>query len=221
MIQFDNAVKRFGNIILNDFTEDNIIGWVAGGSVRDHFLGKGLSTDVDLFFPNKKEFNKAYRLLIDEFGGKVVWDSDNGCKIKTPKYTFDLVKKYFEDPQKTIEAFDFTVSMFAVNSERVFFGETSFIDLAKQQLMVNKITYPASSVKRAFRYYEKGFRMCQGEMKKLIEAVQASPTKPTSNTLSASSIEADILGVWDIQLKSFGISDIQGSSFDPFFNGID
>jgi hypothetical protein len=58
-------------------------------------------------------------------------------------------------------------------------------------------------------------------MKKLIEAVQASPTKPASNTLEYPLQVSEQIGVWDIQLKSFGISDIQGSSFDPFFNGID
>lgn len=89
--------------------------------------------------------------------------------------TYDLVKKYFADPQTTIEAFDFTVSMFAVDNEKIYHGETSFIDLAKRQLMFNKITYSASSLSRAFRYYKKGFTMCLGEMKKLFDAIQNTP----------------------------------------------
>lgn len=46
--------------------------------------------------------------------------------------------------------------MFAVDNEKIYHGETTFIDLAKRQLMINKITYPASSMSRAFRYYKKG-----------------------------------------------------------------
>jgi hypothetical protein len=65
--------------------------------------------------------------------------------------------------------------MFAVDQEKIYHGETTFIDLAKRQLMINKITYPASSLSRAFRYYAKGFRMCNGEMKKLFEAIQSAP----------------------------------------------
>src|SRR5690606_5616037 len=95
--------------------------------------------------------------------------------VKYNGKTYDLVKKFFESPQSTIDAFDFTVSMFAVDNEKVYYGETSFIDLAKRQLMINKITYPASTMSRAFRYYKKGFSMCQGEMKKMVEAIQAMP----------------------------------------------
>jgi len=54
-------------------------------------------------------------------------------------------------------------------------GESTFIDLAKRQLIINKITYPASTMSRAFRYYKKGFTMCQGEMKKIVEAIQDMP----------------------------------------------
>ena len=113
--------------------------------------------------------------------GVVKWESDNGAKIKYKGRTFDLIKKYFPSPQATIDEFDFTVSMFAVDTEKVYTGETTFIDLAKRQLMINKITYPASTVSRAFRYYKKGFSMCQGEMKKLIESVRDMP-KPEKNS---------------------------------------
>jgi len=71
--------------------------------------------------------------------------------------------------------------MFAVDAETVYYGETTFIDLAKSQLMINKITYPASTMSRAFRYYKKGFSMCVGEMQKLVEAIQDMP-KPEPKT---------------------------------------
>lgn len=96
-------------------------------------------------------------------------------KVKYNGKTYDLVKKFFDSPQSTIDAFDFTVSMFAVDYDKVYFGETTFMDLAKRQLMINKITYPASTMSRAFRYYKKGFTMCQGEMKKMVEAIQGMP----------------------------------------------
>ena len=174
MIQFTNAVERYGKLILNELKEANVKCWIAGGALRDYFNGVNVNTDYDLFFPNEVEYEKA-NTYFKAKGCEVKWESDNGMKIVYVGKTFDLVKKFFNSPQETIEAFDFTVSMFAVDTERVYHGDTSFIDLAKKQLMFNKITYPASSMSRAFRYYKKGFSMCLGEMRKLIEAIQSMP----------------------------------------------
>lgn len=186
MIQFNNAVTKFGKIILDELADENIFCWVAGGSVRDFFMGVKLDTDYDIFFPNDNEFTKAREYLINS-GGEIKWESDNGCKFKYNGKIFDLVKKFFNNPQDTIDAFDFTVSMFAVDRITVYHGESSFIDLSKRQLMINKITYPASTLSRAFRYYKKGFTMCLGEMRKMIESIQDMPktveeTKPVDVT---------------------------------------
>lgn len=174
MIQFTNAVERYGKLILNELKEANVKCWIAGGALRDYFNGVNVNTDYDLFFPNEVEYEKA-NTYFKAKGCEVKWESDNGMKILHEGRTFDLVKKFFNSPQETIEAFDFTVSMFAVDTERVYHGDTSFIDLAKRQLMFNKITYPASSMSRAFRYHKKGFSMCLGEMRKLIDSIQNMP----------------------------------------------
>lgn len=174
MIQFDNAVERYGEIILSEFKKEGINSWIAGGALRDYFMGVKILTDYDLFFPDEQNYNKA-ALYFKIGGAEIKWESENGMKVKYMDKTYDLVKKFFEDPQATIDAFDFTVSMLAVDNDRVYFGESAFIDLAKRQLMINKITYPASTMSRAFRYYKKGFSMCQGEMKKLVESIQDMP----------------------------------------------
>jgi len=174
MIQFENAVKRYNGIILEELHKAGIKCWLAGGALRDYFAGVPVKTDYDIFFPDEKEYEKASAYFKAK-DAEVKWESDNGMKVKHNGKTYDLVKKYFPDPQSTIDAFDFTISMFAVDSERVYHGESSFIDLAKRQLMINKITYPASTLSRAFRYYKKGFSMCSGEMKKIIEAIQEMP----------------------------------------------
>lgn len=181
MIQLDNAVERYNKIILSELKEANIKCWLAGGALlRDYFMGIAIKTDYDLFFPSEIEYIKA-SVFFKAKGAVIKWESENGMKIEYNHKTFDLIKKYFESPQHTIDAFDFTVSMFAVDSERIYSGETTFMDLAKRQLMINKITYPASTMSRAFRYYKKGFLMCHGEMKKLIEAIQDMP-KPEPKT---------------------------------------
>lgn len=180
MVQFENAIQRYGKIILNEMKEVGIKCWLAGGALRDYFMGVPVQTDYDMFFPNEIEYKKAL-IHFKAKGCEIKWESENGCKIKYKDFTYDLVKKFFADPQTTIKAFDFTVSMFAVDNEKIYHGETTFIDLAKRQLIINKITYPASSMSRAFRYYKKGFTMCLGEMKKLFEAIQNMPKQPQEN----------------------------------------
>ena len=180
MIQITNAVERYGKLILNEMKDANINCWLAGGALRDYFMGVPVKTDYDMFFPNEIEYEKA-RTYFKAKDCEIKWESDNGCKIKYKDCTYDLVKKFFADPQTTIEAFDFTVSMFAVDTENVYYGETTFMDLAKRQLMINKITYPASTMSRAFRYYKKGFSMCLGEMKKLVEAIHDMPKPEPKN----------------------------------------
>jgi hypothetical protein len=201
MIQFDNAIERYGKIILNELYDTDIKCWIAGGALRDYFMGVPIKTDYDLFFPNEIEYEKA-KVYFKTKDAEIKWESDNGMKIKHNKHTYDLVKKFFENPQVTIDNFDFTVSMFAVDREKIYHGETTFIDLAKRQLMIHKITYPASTLSRAFRYYKKGFTMCLGEMKKLIEAIQDMP-KEDENIQRETNTNTD------------------NSSGDSFFIGID
>lgn len=173
-IQFENAVKRYSKIILSELKENDIICWIAGGALRDYFSGVPVKTDIDIFFPSEAEHKKCSMYLLKN-GGKVIWESDNGMKVIYNEREFDLVKFWFPDPQSTINDFDFTVSMLAIDCERVYCGETTFIDLAKRQLMLNKLQFPANTMRRAFKYYKKGFSMCVGEMEKLVLAIQEMP----------------------------------------------
>lgn len=199
MIQFENCVERYNKVILTRLKEAGITCWIAGGCLRDYFAGKPIKSDIDLFFPDDTNMNKCVNWFKSKAATEI-WSSDNGAKYAFESHKFDIVKHYFPSPQATIDMFDFTVSMFAVDTENVYHGETSFIDLSKRQLMINKITFPASTVSRAFRYYQKGYAMCKGEMKKLIMSCKDIPAEEPQP-------EAE-----EIQ---------ENSSGDDFFNGID
>lgn len=174
MIQFENAVKRYNELILNELKESDINCWIAGGALRDYFMGRPIKTDYDLFFKDQENYDRAAKHFIDN-DANVKWESENGMKVAYKGKTFDLVKMFFDGPQETINEFDFTASMIAVDSEKVYCGETTFMDLAKRQLMINKITYPLSTLSRAFRYHKKGFSICLGEMKKIADSIQDMP----------------------------------------------
>lgn len=207
MIQLQNAVNRFGKLILNDLKEAGIKCWIAGGSLRDYFSDVHKETDFDIFFPNQEMFDRTSRWFENK-NADFTFEGENGVKVEFEGKKFDLVKKFFESPQHTIDAFDFTVSMFAVDSNKVYYGESSFIDLAKKQLMFNQITYPVSTLKRSFRYYQKGFQMCDGEMRKLTEALFTEGLKHVTFQLPKKESTEDN-------------TENEESSGDSFFNGID
>lgn len=224
MVQFDKCVELFGKIILSKLYKNNVLCWVAGGSVRDYFSSnnsKLLDTDFDIFFPDDANYAMALKFFTDEalkvndsIKVSKLFENENGYKIKYGDNTFDLVKKHFNSPKETIDNFDFTVSQFAVDGTNVYYGESSFVDLSKKQLVINKILYPASTYYRAFKYYVKGYRMCKGEMLKIIKSLQEMPS---------------IITLEDQQLHNKSndtdTSDIEESSFnnglDKLFFGID
>jgi len=97
-------------------------------------------------------------------------------KVKYKGREYDLVKKYFTDASTCIAEFDFTVCSAAVDLKEVYTHETFFIDLAKRQLMINKLPYPLSTMWRMQKYIQKGYYMCSGEMLKLSKAIGALQT---------------------------------------------
>jgi hypothetical protein len=195
MQQFDNCVKYFNRLILDEL-KPICITWVAGGSVRDYFSIGKLTSDIDLYFPDAESF-EACRKYLMEAETRIVketvdekdiekhipktkavryFENDNVIMVKYNGRKFDLIKKHFPSPELTISEFDFTVSCAAVDSGKVFTHETFFIDLAKRQLMINKLPFPLSTMWRMQKYIQKGFYMCSGEMLKLSKAIGALQT---------------------------------------------
>jgi len=219
MIQLTNAVEWAKRIILSELKEQaDVTCWLGGGCIRDYFSSKPISSDYDIFFPNETEYDKAKKYFIDQ-NCDVVWDGDNGTKLKYNNKTFDLVKIYFDNPQVSIDAFDFTISMFAIDTENVYYGESSFIDLVKKQLMINKITYPASTLKRALKYHKKGYSMCVVEIKKMVEAIQDMPKQKNDTEKTKTSGES-IKPVNEKKKEDTTMEDVSGDAMN-FFVGID
>jgi len=173
--KINNAPYYFSQIILGDLYDRGIDCWIAGGSVRDYFMDVN-AVDYDIFFPNKKEFNKAKEFFESKNATKE-WESENGVKYSYQGRIFDLVKIYHPSPESTISYFDFTTAMFAVDDKNVFVGDTSLKDLEERILVINKVTFPDSTLNRAFKYYQKGFKMSAEESQKLAKIIKEMPLK--------------------------------------------
>jgi hypothetical protein len=174
-IQFKNAITFFKDLILSELKEKmNVSAIVAGGAVRDYFRSSSKSRDIDLFFRSEKDFLTARDFFVNTCKCRISFQNENSIKVVYGSMYIDLIGKMFMEPEDLIKEFDFTISMFAVDENNVYHGQTSFIDLAKQQLMINALPYPESSMRRLLRYYDKGFRICNEELLKLLIAIQNS-----------------------------------------------
>lgn len=177
--QINYAPKYFSDIILGELYDNGINCWIAGGSVRDYFMGIN-PVDIDIFFPNAKEFKKA-KMFFESRNAEKKWESVNGVKYLYNGDIFDLVKIYHSSPQKTIKYFDFTTAMFAVTDKSVFAGDRSFDDLDNRRLVINSVTFPDSTLKRVQRYYDKGFRMSAKQLEKLAKIIKKMPLSSSGN----------------------------------------
>ena len=131
--------------------------------------------------PQVTRRSEEYKKTVEYFKSKsaeIRYESEYGVKFKYNGKIFDIVKMTFDSPNDTIEAFDFTCCMFAAGTENIYHGDNTFIDLSKRQLMINKITYPASTLKRAIKYCSRGYAICDGELKKIVESIRNMEVEP-------------------------------------------
>lgn len=208
ILQFDNCVKYFTKQILGEL-KDICITWVAGGCVRDYFSIGKLTSDIDLYFSCEEDYLKCKKYLVEQKTrriitteptqgddkkivtitdkplAKILFENDNVTKVSYKGRPYDLVRKYFPSASETINEFDFTVCCAAVDIHNIYTHDTFFIDLAKRQLMINKLPFPLSTMWRMQKYIQKGFYMCSGEMLKLSKAIGELQTNTKEGEESA------------------------------------
>lgn len=190
LLQIENCVKYFSKQILDEL-KDVCITWVGGGCVRDYFSVGKLTSDIDLYFTCEEDYTKCKKYFVEQTKvtinkeeegktiittfpkpkAKIIFENDNVTKVTYKGRPYDLIKKYFPSAAETIKEFDFTVCCAAVDLHNVYTHETFFIDLAKRQLMINKLPFPLSTMWRMQKYIQKGYYMCSGEMLKLSKAI--------------------------------------------------
>jgi hypothetical protein len=157
----------FSKLILKDL--ENFKVWVAGGAIRTWYANEKIS-DIDLFFPDESERQKCLN-FITGMGGEIIFSNTNVDKVKYNNKVFDFCKHYRETPDKTIEDFDFTVTMAAVTLLDSYFGDDFFMDLASKRLAINSLPFPINTLMRLQKYHRRGYWICKEEMTKIINEV--------------------------------------------------
>lgn len=128
-------------------------GWICHGAVSVKY--KNSTGDVDNFLIKYVSSDEATQETI---------------------YKVQLVKKhFFENAAQLIDFFDFTICQFATDGDQLLCGDYALWDLGRKRLVVHKITYPVSSMRRMIKYTKQGFYVCNLTMTLFLQAVAADP----------------------------------------------
>jgi hypothetical protein len=181
--QIQECIDYFKYVVLDDLS--NVHCWIAGGALREYFTkGNAHASDVDVFFPNKNQFDTAKKVLVG-LKSRLTFENDRITNFIHKKHKVQLIStKYFNNPMATLQEFDFTVCCAAVDRRNVYLHETFFMDLAKKRLVINSLPYPLSTMQRMQRYVQKGYTICNQGILSIAKAVKELDfDKPEDNPI--------------------------------------
>lgn len=150
------------------------------------------SKDIDFFFTSQKAFDDVVSLLNrPTTEDKEAW-AYSGYKCKTsipdpnkPNNTRYLIFEHparpaiqllkmvwYESAEHVIDTFDLSVCQFAVDNKLFYYNPISFVDLSRKRIVLHRMQFPASTLRRIIKYSKKGFYACPGSLGKICEEIQ-------------------------------------------------
>jgi hypothetical protein len=153
--------------------------WVAGGAVRQWMETRAVpkTSDVDVW-TDSKEHAMFFVQRANVLGWHCLAETEKAITYRNGRGRIIqlIVAHTFPGIAETLEAFDFTICQFGVSLDErapiAMAGDTAFQDLAMRRLVVANLEFPESSLARAMKYAGRGFRICGGELGKLVEGLE-------------------------------------------------
>ena len=148
--------------------------FIGGGFIRDCFLGKQ-HADIDMFFEGEGQ-RKRFKSYNNHLFSNLVHESPNAETYKFDQHTIQLIKKDFISFGDYFEQVDFTICQFVMEGGHFYSTTSAIVDALKGQLVVKSIQegFELDSLRRAFKYQQKGFKptfACMVELALKIQAV--------------------------------------------------
>ena len=176
-------LKKFMQPHFEIFKGLDIYFWIAGGAIKDFFIGKN-PKDYDFFFISHEDREIAQQRLL-ESGAQKVKDLPRGEKYIYKDNYYDMLcwsdsgesLANAKTPEEMIKLFDFTVGMAALDSRKEFVCHVDFEDHIKTKTLVrNSIRdrQPRINNKRLLKYIRDGFTIDQENLLLWLEDQDAS-----------------------------------------------
>lgn len=144
--------------------------WLAGGAVR-RLIQKTERADIDFFFRSPGQFTE-FRAMVAPFATEPPTETKNNTTFRlTDGRKVQAIRvRWYPSADAVIDSFDFTICQFLWDGREVFVGRDSASSLRDRDLVIHKITHPASSARRLHKYEAQGFRALGSERRKLLDA---------------------------------------------------
>lgn len=174
---------------LLEFLPDGAI--IAGGFALSVVNEDKNSKDIDFFFTSEDAFNKTLEMFKSPpegawaYEGYVVNEAKNTRYVLLTHATRPAVQLlrmvWYQSAEHVIDSFDFTISQFAFDNKNFYFNGAAMLDLARKRLVLHRIQFPASTLRRLIKYSHKGYYACPGSLVKICEAIQGFVGEPDIN----------------------------------------
>lgn len=160
--------------------------WIAGGAVRRTFTGEKLDSDFDFFFANEAQAT-TFKDALRAKGAKQSAETEKAFTfilptempedgVYLPEMKIQAIQfAYFADAESLIDSFDFTISQFAYDGESLHVAPFALWDVARRRLVVHRVTYAVSTMRRLLKYTAQGYTVCPGALSEILKQVIQDP----------------------------------------------
>jgi hypothetical protein len=168
--------------------DNGVMGFIAGGCFKSYFMGNKIK-DIDIFFPNKDYYDYAVSANEEE----VIHQNENCITVIKDGIKIVLICSIFGTPEEVLSHFDFTVSKFAMDDQKIYYHDRFFKDITLKKLVIDdKIPKPYSTFMRSMRYSRYGFNLCKESTIKLLDAIRKEEIGA-----SVDNVAQTLYGGWD------------------------
>lgn len=168
-----DANKRLDPFILS-LLNDKI--WLAGGALRSAYNKTEDIVDYDLFF-SSKQFVEPTKQKLEQKGYKKIFECPEG---KLTTYCLNDIKVqcitefYYSQQFNLIDSFDICACRYSTNGKNVYTFYSSLRDSKKKLINLNRIDFPAATLKRIAKYSKKGYRLTNKATEKFVNHIYES-----------------------------------------------
>jgi hypothetical protein len=167
--------------------------WIAGGALRRTIKGQSADSDFDFFFKSEQQL-KFFEATLATLNVKSKTENENNlqyvvtCEIKRQvenntqvihknvDIIVQLIKvRYYNSLEEVLDSFDYTICQFGYDGKKLVCGDYALYDLARDRLVINRITFPVASLRRMIKYTKQGFYACNGCLNQFLTTVSAQP----------------------------------------------
>lgn len=179
-----NCIKYFKQLIFNLFPDD-LDCWIAGGSIADFLKQRYINGDIDIWFRNQEDYDRAYDIFRTNAELTFSYDSNFSHTFQLRDITIQLIhRKFFETPQDCVNSFDYSICGAGVTRTQFVSCPMFWKDFTNQVLRLQNRTAPMSTLTRLAKYVKRGYVPNKQTFLTLIEQLQSIDlTNPADNDL--------------------------------------